>query len=144
MTLNLVKLAVGIEDVDHLARVQQRRLVQASRAGQGDRLWHVTRNAPRRSTELLDGGSIYWVIRGRVRVRQRLLAIETDVDEEGRRFCRLVLDPSLVETEPRPHRAIQGWRYLPGPEAPPDQRANTADGNLPAGLAEELRDLGLL
>lgn len=144
MTLNLVKLAVGIDDIDHLARAQQRRRVERVRAGQGDRLWHETRNAPRRASEILDGGSIYWVIKGRIRARQRLLAIETDVDDEGRRFCRLVLDPSLVETRPDPHRAIQGWRYLPGAEAPPDQAAAAADGSLPAGLAEELRGLGLL
>lgn len=144
MTLHLVKLAVGIDDVDHLARVQQRRRTEAIRAGRGDRLWHLTRNAPRRADELLNGGSIYWVMKGRIRVRQRLLAIESDVDEEGRRFCRLVLDPTLVETEAVFHRAIQGWRYLPASDAPPDQRRGGGDGGLPAGLAEELRDLGLL
>lgn len=143
MTLNLVKMAVGIDDVDHLARVQQRRRVEAARAGREDRLWHVTRNTPRRASELLDGGSIYWVVRGRIRVRQRLLAIETDIDDEGRNFCRLVLDPVLIETEPRPHRAFQGWRYLPDAESPAD-RGPDAGGELPTGLAEELRDLGLL
>lgn len=144
MTLNLVKLAVGIDDVDHLARVQQRRRVESARSAGNERLWHVTRNTPRRADELLDGGSIYWVIKGRIRVRQRLLAIETDVDEEGRRFCRLVLDPVLVETEPVAHRAIQGWRYLPAADAPADQRKDAAGKDLPAGLAEELRALGLL
>lgn len=144
MTLNLVKLAVGIDDVDHLARVQQRRRVESARSGGEERLWHVTRNAPRRADELLDGGSIYWVIKGRIRVRQRLLAIETDIDDEGRRFCRLILDPALVETEPVVHRAIQGWRYLSEAEAPADQRNDAAGPDLPAGLAEELRDLGLL
>lgn len=144
MALNLVKLAVGIEDVDHLARVQQRRLIESARSGGGERLWHVTRNTPRRAGELLDGGSIYWVIKGRIRVRQRLLAIETDIDGEGRRFCRLVLDPALVATDPVAHRAIQGWRYLPGAEAPADRRRGAAGPDLPAGLAEELRDLGLL
>lgn len=143
MPLNLVKLAVGIDDVDHLARAQQRRRAEAIRSGQGERLWHVTRNTPRRAEELLDGGSIYWVIKGRIRVRQRLLAIETDIDDEGRRFCRLGLDPSLVETKPLAHRAIQGWRYLPAAEAPADRHAG-AGADLPAGLAEELRDLGLL
>lgn len=144
MTLNLVKLAVGIDDVDHLLRVQRRRLDAAAQAGRSWHLYHVTRNRPRRAEELLAGGSIYWVIKGRIRVRQRLLAIEGDVDDEGRRFCRLVLDPELFRTEAWPHRAIQGWRYLPAPEAPPDLRAIAAAGTLPAGLAEELRELGLL
>ncbi len=142
--LNLVKLAVGIEDPAHLAAVQDRRLAEAMAAQRPPRLFHVTRNVPRRAAELLDGGSIYWVIRGRIRVRQRLLDIERDTDAEGRGFCRLLLDPQRIETEARPHRAIQGWRYLPGEAAPPDLAAAGTGEALPAELAAELRELGLL
>lgn len=144
MALNLIKLAVGIDDPAHLAGIQARRLADSARSGSGGRLWHVTRNTPRRAAELLDGGSIYWVIKGRIRLRQRLIAVETDVDEDGRRFCRLVLDPRLVETEAWPHRPIQGWRYLEQTDAPPDRRASGEDGRLPAEIAAELRELGLL
>ncbi len=84
------------------------------------------------------------MIKGRIRVRQLLLGIEADVDDEGRRLCRLILDPDLVLTEAWPHRPIQGWRYLAASEAPPDLRRVSADQRLPAGLAEELRQLGLL
>lgn len=139
--LNLVKLAVGIEDPEHLARVQNRRLEES---GQGGRLFHVTRNAPRRSAELVSGGSIYWVIKGRIRVRQRLLGVETDTDREGRRFCRLVLDPQLVAVEARRCRAFQGWRYLLPENTPRDLGVDQVELALPGELAEELRDLGLL
>lgn len=143
-SLHLIKLSVGIEDVGHLAAVQERRLAEAIADGQGQRLFHVTRNVPRRGAELLDGGSIYWVIKGRIRVRQRLLDIETDIDNEGRRYCRLMLSPERVETQPWPHRPIQGWRYLPAESAPPDLAGGEGDGNLPPEMAAELRELGLL
>jgi hypothetical protein len=143
-SLHLIKLAVGIEDAGHLAAVQERRLAESLAAGHGPRLFHVTRNVPRRAAELLEGGSIYWVIKGRIRVRQRLLGIEEDTDDEGRRYCRLMLDPQRVETRPWPHRAIQGWRYLPAENAPPDLARLEGDGRLPPEMAAELRDLGLL
>ena len=142
--LHLIKLAVGIKDVAHLAGIQERRLSDSIAAGNGPRLFHVTRNVPRRSAELLDGGSIYWVIRGRIRVRQRLLDVESDTDGEGRRYCRLMLAPELVETQQWPHRAIQGWRYLPADAAPPDLLRTDAEAGLPPEMAEELRELGLL
>lgn len=143
-SLNLIKLAVGIDDIAHLAAVQERRLAESAAAGLAPRLFHITRNVPRRSAELLDGGSIYWVIKGKIRVRQRLLDIEDDTDDEGRRYCRLVLDPDRVETQPRPHRAIQGWRYLPADSAPPDLIQMPECDDIPSELAAELRELGLL
>lgn len=142
--LHLVKLAVGIDDAAHLAAVQDRRLADAAAASEEARLFHVTRNVPRRSAELLDGGSIYWVIKGRIRIRQRLLDIEADTDSEGRRFCRLVLDPKRVETQAWQHRAIQGWRYLPADSAPPDLIRGEGGDSLPPEMAAELRELGLL
>jgi len=142
--LHIIKLAVGIEDAGHLAAVQDRRLAESVSMGHGPRLFHATRNQPRRSAELLNGGSIYWVIKGRIRVRQRLLDIETDVDDEGRRYCRLMLDPVRVETHPWPHRAIQGWRYLPKESAPPDIEPSEGGEDMPPEMAAELRNLGLL
>jgi len=139
--LNLVKLAVGIDCPEHLARVQKRRLEDPERGG---RLFHVTRNTPRRSAELLKGGSIYWVIKGRMRVRQRLLGIETETDREGRRLCRLLLDRRLVAVEAWRCRAFQGWRYLLPENVPPDLGIDRVETALPGALAEELRELGLL
>ena len=139
MSLNLIKLCVGVEDVAQLERHQARRLAR------GERLFHRTRMMPRRAGELLDGGSLYWVIRGRVRVRQRLLAIERIYDETGRSFALLVLAPELVRTLPRPHRAFQGWRYLPVADAPADLGWAPADSpDMPQDMVTALRSLGLL
>ena len=86
--LNIIKLAVGIEDVNHLSAVQQGRLIdEKAKRGKDSRLSHRTRNAPRQAEELLKGGSMYWVIKGRVAARQRIIGFETKADEEGRNFC---------------------------------------------------------
>lgn len=140
--LHLIKLSVGTTDVGDLASWQARRLRDSVESGGGRRLWHTTRNMPRRGEELLGGGSIYWVIKGRVLARQRLSGLERDVDMEGRRFCRLMLDPDLIEVAPWPHRPFQGWRYLQAADAPPDLDA--IDPGLSPEMAAELRELGLL
>ena len=97
---------------------------------------------PKRIAELLDGGSLYWVIKGIVQVRQRLIDVRPFVDEEGIGRCRLVLDPKVVRTEWQPKRPFQGWRYLPASEAPRDLTKGR-DDNLPPALLAELAGLGL-
>ncbi len=144
MSVNLLKTAVGISDLDQLRRRQDGR--RAIRDGREVVLGY-TRNKPRRLDELIAGGSIYWIVRARIQARQRFLGLADAVDEGGRFYCELHLDPHLVETSPVPKRAIQGWRYLPEGEAPADlDIAYGADGEeeLPAHLARELRELGLL
>lgn len=143
MTLHLVKLAVGVNSVEHLAALQTARLAEARDAGRPPVLVHVTRQQPRDVAGLLDGGSIYWVIRGLIAVRQRLTAIEPVEGSDGIRRCALVLDPQLVEVETVARRPHQGWRYLKPDDAPPDRRAGSVEGGDPA-LAAELRALGLL
>jgi len=119
--IHLVKLAVGIEDVGQLESLQRQR-----RRGAG-RLYHRTRLMPRRAAEVTDGGSIYWVIKGQVRVRQRVTGIERSLDpmscEDGRPATLLLLDPVLIRSLPPPCRAFQGWRYLEPGAAPSDLAA---------------------
>lgn len=142
MTLHLIKLSVGVRDLDHLAELQDRRAVMVD--GQ-PRIPVHTRSLPKRADEILDGGSLYWVIKGNVAARQRVLAIETGVDAEGASFCLFQLDGLRVPTVPTPHRPFQGWRYL-APEAAPRDLADAGGAGepLPAHLAAELRALGLL
>ena len=143
--LNIIKLAVGIEDIDHLSAVQERKLAdEKAKCGKAARLWHRTRHAPRRAEELLDGGSMYWVIKGRVAARQRLIGFEKKTDEEGRKLCFIQLDPELVPTASQRHRAFQGWRYLKADDAPPDQPERQGEEDFPPEMAAELRELGLL
>jgi hypothetical protein len=137
MALHLLKLAVGIDDIDHLRRVR------TIRAGKRAGHWVYTRNCPRRAAEVLDGGSIYWVIRGQIAVRQRVTGFRVDRDETGRRCCLIEVDPVLVPTILRSCRAFQGWRYLPADVAPPDQ-ALIGAALAPGRMLAELRGLGLL
>lgn len=145
MTLHLIKLSVGIDDVEHLASVQRRRLALREKAGEPAELMHVTRSFPRLADEVLDGGSIYWVIRGAIRVRQKIVDLRDAVNEAGKPACGIVLDPELVQTRRRTFRAFQGWRYLKNEDAPPDLTAGEAEADeLPDEMAVELRELGLL
>jgi hypothetical protein len=139
MTLHLIKLAVGVADLADLARIQKERRRERGRYG------FFTRNMPKRVDELLDGGSIYWVVKGQVRVRQRLKRFHQRQDDEGRGYVIVEYDRALVPVRPRRMRPFQGWRYLDGKIAPPDlPKGDKADDELPAALADELRELGLL
>lgn len=139
--LHLAKLAVGIRDVAHL------RDVQAARAAGRPPLRHQTRSFPRRTAEITAGGSIYWVIRGAMVVRQRVLDVQEDRWDDDTRCAGLVLDAQLVPVEGRHVKAFQGWRYLARDAAPADLGldgpALGTDG-LPEGLRRELRALCLL
>ena len=118
MTVHLIKMAVGVGDVRHLARIQAGRLRQARERDGAAVLRHYTRHTPRRSAELTDGGSLYWVIKGFVRVRQEIRAVERSVNAEGRPSCALVLDPGLVR--PRFTRAGRSRAgATSGPKTPP-------------------------
>lgn len=140
--LHLIKLCVGCNSVEDLVEWIEYRLKEAKKAGQPPEHHHVTRMVPKRISELLDGGSLYWVVKGIVQVRQRLTDIRPFVDEEGIGRCRLVLDPKVVRTEWQPKRPFQGWRYLPASEAPRDLTKGR-DDNLPPALLAELAGLGL-
>jgi len=145
VSVNLIKLCVGIDDVDHLVRVHEARLKKARKEGQPEILRHVTRNKPRRATEVLDGGSLYWVIRRVIAVRQPIIGLEDVRREDGRPACAIILGHQHVRTVPRRFRAFQGWRYYPTEDAPADiDGAGTAAVNLPPEMAAELRELGLL
>ena len=144
MTVHLLKICVGVDDVAHLKSLQGERLAAAKAAGEPAQLRHLTRHRPRRASEIVDGGSLYWIIRGHVRVRQSIVAIETlDRAPEGKR-CALVLDPTLVPTVWQPRRPHQGWRYLAAEDAPRDGPAADDGSDLPPQLAAALYDLGVL
>ena len=139
MALHFIKLAVGVDDVAHLRQVQKER-----RRERGQCVFY-TRHMPRRSAEILDGGCIYWVIKGYVRVRERILGFVPVVEDDGERYTLVRYDPKFVETEWQPKRPFQGWRYLQPKDAPPDRPAGAAaaDG-LPPAMLQELRSLGLI
>ena len=120
MSLNLIKLCVGAESVDDHRSWIALSLERKRKLGLPVEQFHTTRMIPKRRDELLDGGSLYWVIKGSVLARQRLVDIRPFKDDEGVQRCHLVLDPTVVETRPLPRRAFQGWRYLVEGDAPGD------------------------
>lgn len=145
MPLHLIKLCVGCDSLEDLAEWINYRLEEARRTGRAPQYAHVTRMVPKRAAELLDGGSLYWVIKGNIQCRQRILAVDPFTDSEGVGRCRVVLDPELAATEWQPRRAFQGWRYLSGKDAPADLRAERKGQlSLPPSLRLELAELGLL
>jgi len=140
--LHLLKMAVGIASLDELRRVRAARIKEHGGS------WVYTRNHPRRTEAVLAGGSIYWLIRGQIRVRQRVTGFDSKRDDKGRAYCLISVDPELVPTLSRPWRAFQGWRYLTAADAPPDladgfDTPGGATDALPDRLVAELRSLGL-
>jgi hypothetical protein len=145
MPLHLIKLCVGCDSVKDLKDWIRERLQEKKRRGQKPEHIHTTRMMPKRADELVDGGSLYWVIRGEVLCRERIRELRPIVDKEGIGRCQLVLDGKVVLTEPRPFRAFQGWRYLAAKDAPKDiARAEAGATRMPEELRRELRGLGLL
>ncbi len=139
--VNILKLSVGTESVEGLEAWQRRPQVRSATG----RPRHVTRMWPKREAEILAGGSIYWVIRGVVAARQRIVGLEEVVREDGVRRCGLVLDPVLVRTAPQPRRPFQGWRYLAPEDAPRDLGPDRAgEPALPPSLAAALSEIGVL
>ncbi|MBV9043686.1 MAG: DUF1489 domain-containing protein [Alphaproteobacteria bacterium] len=144
MTLHIIKLCVGVDTVEELATWQAGRIRdQKKRKVKAPELMHVTRMTPKRKDEILNGGSLYWVIKGQIAVRQRILDLRA-VTKGGTPHCGIVYDPKLVPLQRRAHRAFQGWRYLEPKDAPPDARGGKGMANLPEELQRELVDLGLL
>ncbi|MES2984700.1 MAG: DUF1489 domain-containing protein [Pseudomonadota bacterium] len=137
MTMHLIKLSVGPQRLADLAAWQ------AARVAQGFELMHVTRHMPKRAAEVLDGGSIYWVIKGWLCARQRLTELRPLL-VDGVPHCGLVHDATLVRVRPRKHRPFQGWRYFDPKDAPPDLIMNAGEDDMPEALRRELTVLGLL
>lgn len=139
--VHLLKLSVGSDSVEAIEDWQRRRSKQV----RNGRYYHITRMWPKREAELLNGGSIYWVIKGLILARQRILALEEVIGEDGIRRCGLVLDDTLVRTQPVPKRAFQGWRYLQPGDAPADLRKELAqEAPLPPELNRALAEIGVL
>jgi len=145
MSLHLLKLCVGAESIADLEDWVAARVRERLKAGGPKRSQHVTRMVPKRAEELVDGGSLYWVIKGQIAARQQLLGVEPFVDTDGVGRCRLWLAPEVVHVSPRPYRAFQGWRYLAAKDAPPDlSAAGRGAMEMPEALRRELSELGLL
>ena len=145
MPLHLIKLCVGCDSVQDLKDWIKEQLGKKKKNGEKPERFHRTRMVPKRADELTDGGSLYWVIRGEVMCRERILGIVPFTDRDGVGRCRVLLDGKVKLVQPRPYRAFQGWRYLTVKDAPPDlDHAAPGARHMPETMRRELRELGLL
>ena len=141
MTVHLLRVAVGINGIADLIDLQKRR----RQINSDSRLFNTTRNVPKRVDELLDGGSIYWVIKRLIRVRQRIISINQEINNEGKKYCLIEIDPKQIKVEPRTQKPFQGWRYLNIEDVPVDiELRSSPEAELPEEMLIELKELGLM
>ncbi len=143
MTVHLIKLCVGVETVEDLEASIARRCAALRHKNEAPYYSHVTRMRPRREQDLLAGGSLYWVIRGMLQARQRIMELREVLAADGVRKCAIILSPELVRTQHRSHRPFQGWRYLDPSQAPADLAVDKDDADMPPELIRKLSDLGV-
>ena len=138
MTLHLVKLCVGVSEVSEL-----REWIRNVRKGL-DTLDHTTRMFPKRRDEILNGGSLYWVIRGMILCRQPIAGLVAVTGADGIARCRIDFKPKIILVVPQPRRAFQGWRYLTAEDAPQDLKTGAATSEMSEAMRRDLASLGLL
>ena len=145
MTLHLVKLCVGAASPEDLAAWQAQNRRRKAPDGKAC-YYHRTYQTPKRQAELLDGGSLYWVMRGTILVRQKLLGFVAGTKDDNTPCCLILLAPPLIAVRPTPRRAFQGWRYLDSADAPPDLKPGKKDqvASMPVEMQKRLADLGLI
>jgi hypothetical protein len=146
MTIHMIKLSVGSESVQDHAQWQADNRQFWRKVGNEQAVFHATFQTPKRTAELLDGGSLYWVIKGVVQARQRFVGFDEGTKEDGSPCCLLLLDPKIVAVRPMLRRPFQGWRYLEVTNAPPDLGTGPCSdiGELPPAMRRELAALGLI
>lgn len=142
MPLHLIKLCVGVDTVEELESFRDMRVAERKARGEPAVSRHVTRMSPKRAEEVLDGGSLYWVIKRVIQCRQRIIGLDEVIDAEGTKRCAIVMDPEIIRTNPAPKRPFQGWRYLKDSDAPADLTAATGGADLPDELRRKLIEIG--
>ena len=141
MTVHLQKLSVGSESIHTLADWQAHVVARRQQQGLSAHHVHVTRMFPKRREEILDGGSIHWVIKGNILCRNKIAALE-ETTKNGHRACAILMEPELIPVLPKPRRAFQGWRYLQNGDQPADLSAADGGTDLPPAFQAKLLDLG--
>ncbi|CAM4076114.1 DUF1489 domain-containing protein [Novosphingobium lubricantis] len=135
MPLNMTKVAYGAQS---LAEIHEW-FSDTGRRGGAKLAYLTTRNRPRRADEMI-GGSLYWILKHQLVARSEIVGFE---DAEGG-GTNIVVSTTLIDVQPKPRRAHQGWRYLEEADAPADLGDGEAGEVLPAQIASELAKLGLV
>jgi hypothetical protein len=144
MALHIVKLSLGAKSTESVRDRIKRYAATAGYEGQSFEVAHTTRMMPTRAAEIVGQGSLYWVIKGHIAGRQIIRDIRQFVGDDGIKRCQLILGSEVIDVEPRPRKAFQGWRYLTDEEAPRDLGMDTGAEEMPEEMRRELAGLGLL
>ena len=145
-TVNIVKLAVGIQSVEELALIQRQFLNQPGIHANGG-FYHSTKLMPKKHEAIVKSGSLYWVIKGVICARQKILSITKQEDADGIKRCKIFLDNSIIKTAPVRKKPFQGWRYLKKNRTPADITdpvTTTFDDDIPLKVQQQLLEVGLL
>lgn len=142
MTLHMQKLSVGSESIATLQDWQKMVVRRRKKRGLSPYHEHVTRMFPKQKDALLDGGSIYWVIKGLIQCRNEIVALDEVKTRDGRKACSILMSPKLIPVVPTPKRPFQGWRYLKVEDAPADLGEIGGANDLPPELRAKLANLG--
>ena len=134
---NIKKLAVGIETINDL------KMLQAHHHETLGYCCAYTTFKPQRFEELIEKGSLYWIIKGRILARQKILGFESYIGDGNRKRTIIILDKDVIETQRHAHRPFQGWRYLADSDIPQDIDTQ-AYKEIPEEVLSEMQDLGLL
>ena len=142
MVVHLQKLSVGSESIETLTAWQEKVVARRIKAGKSPYHEHVTRMFPRRRDEIINGGSIFWVIKGLIQCRNVIVDLEEVRTSDGRKACAIVMEPGPIPVVPTPRRPFQGWRYFKAEDAPPDLTDVAGGAELPPELRTRLVNLG--
>ena len=144
--VNIVKLAVGVQSVEELVLIQKRFLNQpGTLTSKG--FYHSTKLMPKKHEAIVESGSLYWVIKGVICARQKIVEIIKQEDRNGVKRCRIYLDNSIRKTTPIRKRPFQGWRYLKKNRTPADivdPVTATFDDDIPLDIQQQLLEVGII
>ena len=144
--VNLVKIAVGVTTVEELS-LRQTEFLKRNNDQNFPYFYHSTRMMPKKHDDIISNGSLYWVIKGAICARQKVLDIVKFEDTDGKKRCKIYLAAEIVKTRPVKKRPFQGWRYLKKHITPEDLnepiKANF-DSNIPIDIQKQLLEIGVL
>ena len=138
MSYHLKKIAVGIASIDRL-KIRQRMIFETY-----GKIIHSTRNMPKQKADLIKTGSIFWIIKRYVLVRQKIVSIVPVIRDDGSKGCEIELDKNLIKVIPTKMKPFQGWRYYLENDIPKDLNLyDHEDEEIPEQIRLELIELGL-
>lgn len=140
----MIKLVVGVDDLDHFLEIQKRSIVKFNGMPANP---VRTRFKPKRAEEILNGGSLYRVIKNKICCRQKIIGFDQYESPDKGTQTLILVEPTIIQTISTPKRPFQGWRYLEPAAAPKDRGIYMGDNQreeIPEDLEDSLRGAGLL